>query len=71
MDLKSIINKFTEGTKLLLVQPTMFFRELGDVSLKTMHTVTEDEAGRPDLIADKYYGLAIFAEGDKHSTHDQ
>ena len=56
MDLKSIINKFTEGTKLLLVQPTMFFRELGDVSLKTMHTVTEDEAGRPDLIADKYYG---------------
>lgn len=56
MDLKSIINKFTEGAKLLLVQPTMFFRELGDVSLKTMHTVTEDEAGRPDLIADKYYG---------------
>lgn len=56
MDLKSIINKFTEGAKLLLVQPTMFFRELGDVSLKTTHTVVADEVGRPDLIADRHYG---------------
>ena len=56
MDLKSIINKVVEGTKLLLVQPTMYFRDLSDRSLKTKHMVLEDEAGRPDLIADRVYG---------------
>ena len=56
MDLKSIVNKVVEGTKLLLVQPTMFFRDLTDRSLKQKHIVTGDEAGRPDLIADRIYG---------------
>ena len=56
MDLKSIVNKVIEGTKLLLVQPTMFFRDLTDSSLKRKHIVLADEAGRPDLIADRIYG---------------
>lgn len=56
MDLKSIVNKVIEGTKLLLVQPTMFFRDLTDSSLKRNHIVLADEAGRPDLIADRIYG---------------
>ena len=33
-------------------------------------TVT-NRTNQGSFIADKYYGLAIFAEGDKHSTHDQ
>ena len=56
MDLRTILNKVVDGAKMLLVQPTMIFRVLGDESLQTLHVVDSDEAGRPDLIADKYYG---------------
>jgi hypothetical protein len=56
MDLKTIVNKIVDGTKILLVQPTMIFRVLGDESLDVLHHVDEDEVGRPDLIADKYFG---------------
>ena len=56
MELKTIINKLVEGTKLLMVQPTMFFRDLSDNTLKTKHMVNHDEVGRPDLIADRFYG---------------
>jgi hypothetical protein len=33
-------------------------------------TVT-NRTNQGSFIADKYYGLAIFAEGDKHYTHNQ
>jgi len=56
MKLKSILNKINDTVRVILVQPTMVFRVLGDQSLKTLHTVDADEQGRPDLIADKYYG---------------
>ena len=56
MNLKTIVNKIVEGSKILMVQPTMIFRVLGDESLDTLHYVDKDETGRPDLIADKYYG---------------
>lgn len=56
MDLKTIVNKIVDGTKILLVQPTMIFRVLGDESLDVLHYVDDDEVGRPDLIADKYFG---------------
>ena len=55
MKLKSIYNKIVEGAAMLMVQPTMLFRTLTDDAIKTYHTVTEDEAARPDLIADEYY----------------
>jgi|TARA_B110000908_G_scaffold103550_1_gene121939 hypothetical protein len=56
MKLKSILNKINDTVRVILVQPTMVFRVLGDQSLKTLHYVDADEVARPDLIADKYYG---------------
>lgn len=56
MKLKSILNKINDTVRVILVQPTMVFRVLGDQSLKTLHMVDDDEQSRPDLIADKYYG---------------
>ena len=56
MKLKSILNKINDTVRVILVQPTMVFRVLGDQSLKTLHMVDADEQSRPDLIADKYYG---------------
>lgn len=55
MKLKSIYNKIVEGATMLMVQPTMIFRTLTGDAIKTYHTVTEDEAARPDLIADEHY----------------
>ena len=41
-------------------------------SLSDYLTVTvTNRTNQGSFIADKYYGLAIFAEGDKHYTHNQ
>jgi hypothetical protein len=58
MQLKSLLLKANDGVKLLLAQPTMLIRFLDrkDQLITERHTVEEDEAGRPDLIAIKYYG---------------
>lgn len=41
-------------------------------SLSDYLTVTViNKTNQGSFIADKYYGLAIFAEGDKHYTHNQ
>lgn len=58
MQLKSLLLKANDGIKILLAQPTMLIRALDrkdDIVTET-HIVEPDEAGRPDLIALKYYG---------------
>ncbi len=57
MDLRTIVNKINDGTKLLLTIPTILFRNRETVALiESAHTVSPYEEGRPDLIAAKYYG---------------
>lgn len=64
MQLKSLLLKANDGVKLLLAQPTMLIRFLDRKELLTTktHTVTADEAGRPDLISLKYFGEQSMAD---------
>jgi hypothetical protein len=57
MKLKSLILKANDTVKLLLAQPTMIFRFMERKSefVYKRHTVTEDQAARPDMIALEYY----------------
>ena len=56
MDFKTLYNKTVDGIKYIMAQPTMMFRNRGDVEIIAYHTVLEDDIGRPDLIALKHYG---------------
>lgn len=57
MQLKSLLLKANDGIKLLLAQPTMLIRFLDrkDLLVTKTHTVEDNEIGRPDLIALKYF----------------
>lgn len=57
MNLKALLNKTTDGIKLVMAQPTMIFRNKKAVTLlEDEHIVDKDECARPDLIALQYYG---------------
>jgi hypothetical protein len=57
MNLKTIVDKINDGTKLLLTIPTLLFVDRDNTPLiESSHYVSEYEEGRPDLIAAKYYG---------------
>ena len=58
MNLKTLVNKINDGIKLILVAPTIVFKEKNRIFIEAYHRVTEFEEGRPDLIAAKYYGGA-------------
>ena len=58
---KSIVNKIKEGGKLLLVVPTMVFRDKKAIKC-TEHVVKVDEAGRPDLICLEHYGNEEYVD---------
>ena len=53
MDYKSINNKQILNDKLRLTEPTLRFGD--NVQIIATHIVDEFEAGRPDIIAEKYY----------------
>ena len=57
MDLKTFINKTSDGIRYILTQPTMIFANKENITLlNPEHVVNADQAARPDLIALKYYG---------------
>jgi hypothetical protein len=57
MDLKTLINKTSDGIRYILAQPTMIFANKENITLlNPEHVVNADQAARPDLIALKYYG---------------
>lgn len=56
MNLKTIVDKINDGTKLLLMIPTIIFANRDDAFIENVHVVSDFEEGRPDLIAAKYYG---------------
>lgn len=58
---KSIVNKIKEGGKLLLVVPTMVFRDKKSIKC-TEHVVKVDQAGRPDLICLEHYGNEEYVD---------
>lgn len=55
MDFKSLNNKNIVDGKVIMTEPTMLFFDLSDVDTIIEHVVDEDQLGRPDLIALKYY----------------
>ena len=56
MNLKTIGDKLSNGTKLIMVIPTILFRNKDVALIEARHIVSDYEQGRPDLIAAKYYG---------------
>jgi len=57
MNLKTIVDKISDGVKLILVQPTLLFLDrIQDITPVKEHVVKPFEESRPDLIALKYYG---------------
>ena len=57
MNLKTFINKTSDGIRYILTQPTMIFANKENITLlNPEHVVNADQAARPDLIALKYYG---------------
>lgn len=55
MNFKSIKNKNIVDGKVVMTEPIVLFFEQVDVIVE--HTVSEREAGRPDLISLKYYNV--------------
>lgn len=56
MQLRTIVNKITDGTKLLLMIPSLLFKDKEEAPLlEKEHTVDKFQEARPDLIAAKYY----------------
>lgn len=58
MEFRNIRRKKQDAEKLSMAQPTMVFGNRDNVTIIQYHTVLEDEATRPDLIAIEYYGNA-------------
>lgn len=58
MNLKTILNKINDGTKLIMAVPTLIFKNKGEALIEAEHIVSGYEVARPDLIAAKYYGSA-------------
>lgn len=56
MNLKTIVDKINDGTKLLMMIPTIIFANRENALIENVHIVSDFEEGRPDLIAAKYYG---------------
>lgn len=57
MNFKTLVDKISDGIKLILVQPTLFFVDkIENITPIDEHIVTDFEAGRPDMIALKHYG---------------
>lgn len=56
MNLKTIIDKITDGTKMILGVPTLLFANKEEALIEARHVVSDFDQGRPDLIAAKYYG---------------
>lgn len=63
MELKTIANKIADGTKLLLMIPTLLFQNKEEaLLLEKAHRVDKFQEARPDLIAAKYYGDASLLD---------
>jgi len=63
MELKTIVNKIADGTKLLLMIPTLLFQNKEEaLLLEKAHRVDKFQEARPDLIAAKYYGDASLLD---------
>lgn len=58
MEFRNIRRKKQDAEKLSMAQPTMVFGNRENVTIIQYHTVLDDEATRPDLIAIEYYGNA-------------
>jgi len=56
MNLKTILDKITDGTKLILSVPTILFSDKDNAIIEAEHVVNDYEQARPDLIAAKHYG---------------
>lgn len=58
MNLKTFINKTSDGIRYILTQPSMIFTNKVNITLlNAEHIVNADEVARPDLIALQYYGI--------------
>lgn len=62
MNLKTLINKIADGTKLILSVPTMMFLDRENTPLEATHVVNKFEEGRADMIAMKYYGELSYVD---------
>lgn len=63
MELRTIVNKIADGTKLLLMIPTLLFKDKEAAPLiEEAHRVDKFQEARPDLIAAKYYGDASMLD---------
>lgn len=63
MELRTIVNKIADGTKLLLMIPTLLFKDKEATPLiEEAHRVDKFQEARPDLIASKYYGDASMLD---------
>lgn len=63
MELRTIANKIADGTKLLLMIPTLLFQNREEtLLLEEAHRVDKFQEARPDLIAAKYYGDASLLD---------
>lgn len=56
MDLRTLLNKISDGAKIIMAVPTTIFRNREEALLEATHNVSKFEEARPDLIALKYYG---------------
>jgi vacuolar-type H+-ATPase subunit I/STV1 len=63
MELRTIVDKITDGTKLILSIPTLLFKNKEEAPLiEKEHIVDKFQEARPDLIAAKYYGNASMLD---------
>lgn len=60
MNFRSINNKNVVDGKVVMTEPNMLFFD--KVNILVMHTVTDREAGRPDLISLKYYSTHVHTD---------
>jgi len=56
MDLRTLLNKISDGAKIIMAVPSTIFSNREEALIEANHVVSRFEEARPDLIALKYYG---------------
>jgi hypothetical protein len=57
MELKTLLNKISDGVKIIMAVPSIIFSDRENAKLvEENHVITKFEEARPDLVALKYYG---------------
>lgn len=62
MNLKTIVDKLYDGTKMILTVPSLLFNNRDSAFIIAEHQVTSFQEGRPDLIAVRYYNDASMLD---------